>query len=137
MQAHIQEFLDIRWVQDRDHRIHERVFGLVRRGGGFAGMVVAGQDQDAAILRSAGHVGMAEDIAGPVDAGALSVPHGEDTIDLGARIEADLLRSPDRRRGQILVHPGLEMDVALFQEFFARARAAGRTRPEANRGSRK
>jgi len=59
---------------------------------------------------------MAEDVAGPVDARPLAVPDGEYAIDLRTRIDADLLRSPDGRRGKVFVHAGLKVNVALLKE---------------------
>ncbi|KAF1853937.1 hypothetical protein Lal_00005148 [Lupinus albus] len=115
-QAVIQDLLHPRRVQHRDHGMHVGVFGLVREGGGFAVVVVAGQHQHAAVAGGAGGVGMLEHVARPVDAGALAVPHGEDAVILGAFEHADLLAAPDRRCAQLLVHAGLELDVVLFKE---------------------
>ena len=79
-------------------------------------MVVAGQGQHPAEGRRARVVGVLEGVPRAVDAGALAVPHGEHAVVFGARIEPDLLAAPDRRGGQVLVDPGLEMDVVLGGE---------------------
>ena len=112
----IQHFLHAGRIEDRDHHIDEVVFGLVRGGGRFRGVVVAHQRQHAAVLRGAGQIGMAEHVAGAVDARALAVPHGEHAIELAFAAQFGLLRAPDRGRRQILVDAGLEADVALLQE---------------------
>src|SRR4029077_9523603 len=41
IEAEIEQFLHSGRVQYRDARIHERIFGLVREGRGFARMVIA------------------------------------------------------------------------------------------------
>ena len=78
-------------------------------------MVVAGQQQHAAVSCRAGEVAVAEDVAGSVDAGTLAVPHGEHAIDGGTGAEADLLRAPDRGRREVLVDAGLEVDPVRVQ----------------------
>ena len=79
-------------------------------------MIVAGERNDAAVLRGAGRVGVLERIERAVDAGALAVPDAEHAIDLGAREHADLLAAPHRGRGEVLVEAGDEGDVVLLQE---------------------
>ena len=116
MQAEIEEFLHAGGVQHRDAEVHEGVFGLVRRGRGFAGMVVAGQQQHAAMLRGAGEISVAEDVAGAVHARPLAVPHGEDAIVLRVAEQLDLLAAPDRGGRQVLVDPRLEHDLVLLEE---------------------
>ena len=64
----------------------------------------------------AGEIGVAEHVAGAVDARALAVPHGEHAIVLAFAAQLGLLRAPDRGRGEVLVDAGLEADVALAQE---------------------
>src|SRR6185437_14287500 len=54
-------------------------------------------------------------VAAAIDAGALAVPDADHAIILGARRQVELLRAPDRGRGQILVHAGLELDVVLLE----------------------
>jgi hypothetical protein len=51
MQAIIEIFLDIGRVEHRHQQRLEKVLGLVRQGRGFGRMVVAGNDQHAAMLR--------------------------------------------------------------------------------------
>ena len=67
----VDDLLDAGRRQDRDHRVDEGVFGLVRRGRGFAGVVVAHQRQHPAPGRRAGEIGVLERVAGAVDAGPL------------------------------------------------------------------
>ncbi len=86
-------------------------FGLVRGGGGFGGVVVAHQRQHAAVLGGAGEIGVAEHVAGAVDARALAVPHAEHAIELALAAQFGLLRAPQRGGGQLLIDAGLELDV--------------------------
>ena len=74
--------------------VHQGVFALARHGGGFARRVVPGQDQDAAQRRGAGKVGVAEDVAGTVDAGALAVPNAEHPVIARALEQVQLLAAP-------------------------------------------
>ncbi len=112
----IEDLLHAGGVQDRDHHVDEVEFGLVRGGGGFGGVVVAHQRQHAAVLGGAGEIGVAEHVAGAVDARALAVPHAEDAVELAFAAQLGLLRAPHRGRGEILVDAGLEADVALLKE---------------------
>ena len=66
---------------------------------GIGGVVVAHQRQHAAVLGRAGQIGVAENVAGAVDAGALAVPHGKDAIILSLATQFRLLRTPHRGRG--------------------------------------
>ena len=98
-------------IEDRHHHVDEMEFGLVRGGGGFRGVVVAHQRQHAAVLRGAGEIGVAEHVAGAVDARALAVPHAEHAIELALAAQFGLLRAPQRGGGEVLVDAGLELDV--------------------------
>ena len=80
----------------------------MRGGGGFGGVVVAHQRQHAAMLRGAGEVGVAEDVAGAVDARALAVPDAEHAVVLALAAQLGLLRAPERGGGEVLVEAGLE-----------------------------
>ena len=74
-------------------------------------MIVAHQAEHAAMARGAGHVAVAEDVAGPVDAWALAVPEREDAVIFALAGELGLLRAPDRGGGEVLVEAGLEDDI--------------------------
>src|SRR6476661_8458206 len=74
-------------------------------------MIVTHQRDDAAVTRGAGHVGVAEDVSGAVDARALAVPHTEDAIELAFAAQFGLLRSPQSGGGELLIEAGLELDV--------------------------
>ena len=108
-------------VQDRDHHVDEVIFGLVRGGGGFGGVVVAHQRQHAAMLRGAGEIGVAEDVAGAVDARPLAVPDAEHAVELALAAQLGLLRAPDRGGGDVLVDAGLEPDVVFVERALRRA----------------
>ena len=98
-------------IEDRHHHVDEMEFGLVRGGGGLGGVVVAHQREHAAVLRGAGEIGVAEDVAGAVDARALAVPHAEHAVELALAAQFGLLRAPERGGGEVLVDAGLELDV--------------------------
>ena len=116
VEAVIEHLLHAGGVQDRDHHVDEVIFGLVRGGRGFGGVVVAHQRQHAAVFGGAGEIGVAEHVAGAVDAGPLAVPHAEDAVVLALAAQLGLLRAPYRGGGEILVDAALEADVALFEK---------------------
>ncbi len=80
-------------------------------------MVVAGKAEHAAILRRTCRIGVTEDVAAAVDAGALAVPDADHPVIFRARRQAELLRAPDGGRRQVLVHAGLELDIVLLKVF--------------------
>src|SRR4029077_17565891 len=92
--------------------------GLMRDGGGFGAMVVAGQAQHAAVFRRAGRIAVAEHVAAAVYAGALAVPDADHAVVLCAGREVELLRAPDRGGCEGFIHAGLEFDVVLFEMFW-------------------
>src|SRR5262249_26908301 len=57
-----------------------------------------------------------EDVAGPVDAGSLAVPHAEDTVVFRLREQVGELAAVDRRRSEIFVHAREEHDVVLVEQ---------------------
>ena len=81
-------------------------------------MVVAHQGDHAAVLRGAGEIGVAEHVAGAVDARALAVPHAEHAVVFALAAQLGLLRAPDRGGGEVLVQAGLEQDVVLVERGF-------------------
>ena len=83
-------------------------------------MIVAGKAQHAAVLGRARGIAVAEYVAAAVDAGALAVPDADHAIVPGAGRKIELLRTPDRGGGEVLVHAGLEFDVVLFEVFSRR-----------------
>ena len=116
VQAEVEDLLHGRRVEHRHQRGRERVVRLVRDGRGLRRVVVAGEHEDAAVLAGARVVRVLEDVAAAVDARALAVPHGEDAVDLGARVQVELLGAPDRRGGEVLVEARLELDVRAVEE---------------------
>src|SRR6185437_8745744 len=50
-----------------------------------------------------------------VDPGTLAVPHAEDAVVFRLRKHRYLLRAPDRRRREVFVDAGLELDVVAIQ----------------------
>src|ERR1700677_115108 len=61
-------------------------------------------------------MGMAEDVAGAIDARAFAVPHGEDAVVLALAAQLGLLCAPDRGGGKILVDAALKADIAFLQK---------------------
>ncbi len=100
VEAVVDQLLHAGRVEDRDHRVDEQEFRRVRDGRGFGRMVVAHQRQHAAMLRRAGEVGVAEDVAGAVDAGALAVPDARRRRHACLRRAARSAASPSRRSRQ-------------------------------------
>ena len=111
VEAVVDDLLHAGRIEDRDHHVDEMEFGLVRGGGGFGGVVVAHQREHAAVLRGAGEIGVAEHVAGAVDARPLAVPHAEHAVVLALAAQLGLLRAPQRGGGEVLVEAGLEHDV--------------------------
>ena len=117
MQAPVEIFLNRCGVDHRHAGRDEGGLALVRDSGRLGHVVVAGQRHDAAVLRRAGVVGVLEDVAAAVDARALAVPHAEHAVVARAGVEMDLLGAPQRRGREVLIGAGLELDVALLDEF--------------------
>ncbi len=116
VQAEIEIFLDARGVEHRDAAGLEDVLALVRQGRGFRRVIVACEDEHAAVSGRARRVGVLEDVAAAVHPGTLAVPDGEHAVVFRVRVQVDLLRAPDRGRGEVFVDAGLEFDVVLVEE---------------------
>src|SRR5688572_30213818 len=115
VQAEIQVVLHAGRVEHRDQARLEDVLRLVRQRRRLGAVIVAGEDQHAAVARSARRIGVLEDITAAIDPRSLAVPHGEDAVVLRAREEIELLRAPDRGRREVLVQARLEADVAALE----------------------
>ncbi len=116
VQAEIEKIADVGRYQHRHSGVDHRVFALARRRRRLGGGIVAGDRQDTAERRRAGEIGMAQCVAGAVDAGALAVPQSEHAVVPGARKQPRLLRTPQRGGRQVLVDAGLEVDLVLRQQ---------------------
>jgi len=79
-------------------------------------MIVTEQQQHPALGVRAEEMAVPDRIARPVDAGPLAVPDGEDPVVGCPTDELELLRALTRRRRQLLVHPGLVMDMVRVQK---------------------
>src|SRR5262249_25958095 len=115
VEAVVEDLLNARRIQDRDHDVDEVIFGLMRRGRGFGGVIVAHQGQHTAVLGGAGEIGMTEHIPGAVDPRTFAVPEAEHAVELALPAEFRLLRTPDRSRGDVLIEAGLETDVVFIE----------------------
>ena len=114
-EAVVDDLLDPRRRQHRDQGVDEGELGLVRRGRGLAGVVVAHHGDHPAPGGGAGEIGVAERVAGAVDAGALAVPDAEDAVVTAVATELGLLGAPKRGGGEVLVDCRLEKDVRGFE----------------------
>ena len=114
--AVVEDLLHAGRIEHGDHVVDEGELGLVGAGRAFAGVVVAHQGQHATVLGGAGVVGVAEYVAGAVEAGALAVPHTEHAVVLALASELGLLRAPQGRGCQVLVEAGHELDVVGLED---------------------
>ena len=80
-------------------------------------MIIAGDDQYAAMVRSTCHVGMLEDVAAAVHAWSLAVPQRKHAVVLCTRKQIDLLCAPDAGGGEVFVHAWMKFDVRGVQVF--------------------
>ena len=124
-------------IEDRDHRVDEEKLRRMGVGRGFGHVVVAHQGKHAAMLRRAGEIGVAEHVAGAVDARALAVPEREHAVVLAFAEQLGLLRAPAGGCRQFLVEAGLEDDVGFARAAAWPSTAACRARRAASRDSRK
>ncbi len=115
-QAELQDLGDAGRIGDRHHRVDHGVLALMRRGRGFAGVVVAHAGEHAAECRRAGEVAVAEGIARAIDARTLAVPHAEHALIAALAEQLGLLRAPQRGGGEILVDRRLDLDVVLVEK---------------------
>ena len=116
VKSEVQVVLDVRRIENRDPTVDERLLALVRDRRRACSGIVTCQHEYASVGRAARVVAVLQRVAGAVDARPLAIPDGEDAIVAGALVQAGLLRAPYRGGSQILVHPGLEADVALVEE---------------------
>ena len=79
-------------------------------------MVVAADDEHAALFRGAVDVAVLERVAGAVHAGALAVPHRENAIDGALRIQRHALHAQAGGGGEVLVDRGQEVHLRLVEE---------------------
>ncbi len=137
VQAVVEVLLHVGRIQHRDQAGLEDVLALVRKRRGLGRVVVAREDEDAAMLRAAGGVAVLEHVAAAIHARALAVPHREHAVVFRALEQIDLLRAPDRRGGEVFVDAGLELDVMLLEEFLRAVARTGPGRRAASRGIRR
>ena len=81
-------------------------------------MIVAGDDENAAVRRAAVSVAMLQRVARAIDAGPFAVPDTEHTVDGSLSIGLDLLRTENSGRSQVLVDRRQELDVVFLEETF-------------------
>ncbi len=111
VEAELDDLAHVGRVEHRDQRVDEVVFALMRQRRRFAGVIVARDDEHAAVRRRAGRVAVLERVARAVDAGPFAVPEREHAVVACTREQIGLLRAPDRGGSEVLVQPGLEANV--------------------------
>ncbi len=116
VQAEIQDLLHVARVERGHQRVVERDLGVAGQGRRLGQWIVPGQREHAAVLAHARVVGVLEDVAGPVHARGLAVPHAEHAVEPGLREEAGHLAAVHRGRAQILVEPGGEHHVVCPEQ---------------------
>ena len=79
-------------------------------------MIVAGQQQNAAMRGGAGGIAVLQRVAAAVDARSLGVPHRKDAVVFGVRKEVELLTAPNRGGAELFVDRGLKANVVLFDK---------------------
>ena len=142
VQAHVQNVLHIAGEEHRRAAGLEDVIALVRRGGGFADVVIARNRNHAAMLRGARHVRVLEHVRAAIHTRPLAVPDAKNAVELLALgIQIQLLRAPDGRGTQLLIHAGLKDDVVRLHVLLGRPqrlviRAQRRTTVAADKTSR-
>ena len=114
-QAHLDHFVDAGRIEVGHQRGDKGMVGLMRHGGGFCAMVVAGETEHTAVFRRARGIGVTKHVAAAIDAGALAVPDADDAVVLGAGGKIELLGTPDRGGREVFIHAGLELDVVLLE----------------------
>ncbi len=87
----------------------------MRRGRTFARMIIAHKHQHTAIGRRSRQIGVAENIAGTINAGPFAIPQGKHAIIKPLAAHFRLLGSPDSGSGQIFIQPGFKFDIAWCQ----------------------
>ena len=92
---------------------------LVRQRRGVGAVVVAGDQQHAAVFGGAGKIHVFEYVAAAVDAWTFAVPHREHAVVFRFADQGDLLCTPHGGRSELLIDAGLKLDV-MRVEMFAR-----------------
>ena len=99
LQPIFQHFPNIGGVQHGDFQIHEGIFATRRDRGGFGRRIIPRQRQHTTQRRAAGGIGMAEHIAGAINAWPLAIPNAKHAIQACTGGQVHLLRAPNGGRG--------------------------------------
>lgn len=109
------EILNICGIQAGHRQCCQSLLGLVRCGRRFPRMIIPVNHQNATVFGAACEVSVAQCITGTFNAGALTIPDGEYAFDILAGQGINLLRPPNRCRGQFFIKPQLENHIRRFQ----------------------
>ena len=104
-------------VEHRHHGGNQRVFRLVRAVGGFAAVIVAGDDQEAALRGGAFEVAELQGFAGAINADAFAVPQAENALECGFAEPVELLGAADGADRELFVEARPEHDMVLVEQF--------------------
>ncbi len=111
----IEDLLGSTRDQDRHAGVIECHFASAGQRRRLRLRVVADRGQDPAVASHPVQVGMPEDVAGAVHARCLAVPHPDHAVVPRQWSEVVLLAAPDRRGGEVLIHPGYPAHVVVVQ----------------------
>jgi len=114
-QAHLDHLVDAGGIEIGHQRGDKGMVGLMRHGGGFCAVVVAGETQHAAVFRRACGIGVTKHVAAAIDPRSLAVPDADDAVVPGAGGKIELLGTPDRGGREVFIHAGLEFDAVLLK----------------------
>ena len=118
MYAQIEVFLYACRIQNRNHRTDEFVVRLMRQRRGFCAVIIARNQQDATMFRSARMVRVLEHITATIYPRPLAVPHGEHAVVLGLRVQIQLLRAPYGCSSQLFIYTWHKRNVRFCEMLF-------------------
>ena len=116
VQPELQHLRRIARVEHRDREVEEADRAVAGDRRALAGGVVAGEDEDAAVLARADEVAVTEGVAGAVDAGRLAVPDADYAVEALVRKTFQELGAVDRGRRRLLVDRRSADHVVIRQQ---------------------
>ena len=115
MEAVLNEFADVCWIEHRDAEVLEGEFLLIRHAGTLRFMVLAAQDHHRPVGTGAREVAVLDSIARAVETCAFPVPVGDHPVYIRMRMLVQHLRTYQGRGRQFLILPR-EMTNAVALE---------------------
>ncbi len=117
MQAVVEDFLNVGWVQRGHANVVEHGLGLAAQRRALAAGVIARDGQDGTVLADTCVVGVFERVAAAVHARRLAVPHAGDAVEFLLAHGVQHLRAPHGRGSEVFVKAVNEVDVVAQQQF--------------------